>query len=72
MRSTERFLKKMRVVIGSGTTVEVRKVSGFGSLLVDEPLLYTHPAGAPVVGYANAPNVASAIKKRYTSCTSHS
>jgi WD40 repeat protein len=48
--SHESFKVGMKVLIGSGTTAEIRTVVGLGSLILDLPLQHQHPLGAPVFG----------------------
>jgi serine/threonine protein kinase/WD40 repeat protein len=48
--SQDGFKKGMKLLIGSGTSMEVRTLAGFGSLIVDKPLTFTHAAGTTVVG----------------------
>jgi hypothetical protein len=46
------FKKGMRVVVGHGANTELRLISGFGSILLEPPLVHAHAPGAPVVGFA--------------------
>eukprot|EP01034_Spumella_vulgaris_P024262 gene24262-30582_t len=52
VESQDGFKKGMKVLIGSGSTVECRTIVGFGSLLLDSPLSFNHPAGVIVIAYA--------------------
>ena len=45
----------MYVVVGAGTAIELRRISGLGSILVDHPLEYPHPTGSPIRVYAASP-----------------
>lgn len=49
--SQEGFKKGMRVVIGTGTTMELRTIHGFGSLVIDKGLMFAHPVGTVILGY---------------------
>lgn len=53
IQSNDGFKKGMRVLVGTGTKVEMAIVTGIGSLLLDRPLVSNHPVGAPIVGYAS-------------------
>ena len=45
----------MYVVVGTGTAVELRRIAGLGSIILDHPLEYPHPSGAPIRVYAVSP-----------------
>ena len=44
--SQESYKKGMFVIIGSGMTAECRTISGFGSIIIDKPLVFSHPSGS--------------------------
>ena len=53
--------KGMYVVVGSGVDAELRRITGFGSIIIGAPLLHAHPAGAPLRIYpGNAKSLAGA------------
>lgn len=45
------FKKGMKVVVGSGTMMEVRNLIGFGSLIIDKGLSYDHRSNTPIFGF---------------------
>lgn len=45
------FKKGMKVVVGSGTMMEVRNLIGFGSLIVDKGLSNDHRSNTPIFGF---------------------
>ena len=49
--SHDGFSLDMHVVIGSGSEAESRVVVGFGSILLNRPLVHAHPTGCAVRGY---------------------
>lgn len=61
--SQEGFKKGMRVVIGAGTTMEMRTVTGFGSLIIDKALTFDHPANTVVLGYPSSVKLLPRIEK---------
>ena len=42
------YKKGMYIIIGNGMKAECRKISGFGSILIDRPLENSHPAGSTI------------------------
>ena len=70
VKSQENFKKGMLVLIGSGSSLECHRVIGFGSLLIDNPLIYCHSAGSPVRGYKpNSRNIRIIERKLITEFT---
>ena len=55
--------KGMYVVVGTGTDVELRRIAGFGSIIVDQPLERAHPVGAPLRVYAATPKSLPAVHR---------
>ena len=50
--SHEAFKKGMYIIIGEGFSAECRKISGFGSILIDKPLDHSHPAGSTIRAFS--------------------
>lgn len=48
--SQDGFKKGMKILVGTGTNLEIRTLLGFGSLILDKPLSHSHPPGTIVVG----------------------
>ena len=54
-------IKVMEEMVGAGVDAELRRITGFGSIIIDLPLLHAHPAGAPLRIYpGNAKSLAGA------------
>ena len=51
VKSQENFKKGMLVLIGSGSSMECHRITGFGSLIIDNPLQNNHDSGSQIVGY---------------------
>ncbi len=57
------------VVVGTGVDVELRRIAGFSSIIVDQPLERAHPAGAPVRVYvADAKTLVGVSRLVATEC----
>ena len=49
------ILKGMHVVIGDAVRMEVREIIGFGSILINKPLQYSHPVGSTIRIFSGGP-----------------
>ena len=47
------FKKGMIVIVGMGSHAETHVVDSFGSIVIEEALAHTHPAGATIYGFQN-------------------
>ncbi|RYH28862.1 hypothetical protein EON65_10585 [archaeon] len=61
--SAKGFKKGMYILIGEGARMELKKVAGFGSILIDLPTLYDHAMGTPVLALKNKGLTFSLIEK---------
>jgi hypothetical protein len=61
------FQKGMLILIGSGATMEVKKVAGFGSIIIDKGLTCSQPKGAPIYAYSNIPKNVAKIERKIVS-----
>ena len=61
----EGFKKGMKLLIGTGTNMEIRTLTGFGSLLIDKELSYNHPIGTIIVGVIPSSKNLIKLEKRF-------
>ena len=57
--SSTEFKIGMTVQIGSGSNIDIGKITGFGSIIIDTPTKYYHPANTVIKGFDNTANIST-------------